>query len=153
MAGWLHIVLTSLWIVHLNAKGLYSDPIQTSEQTILWQTPEKSDVTPLETNPEVRYMKPLPKGTNENKSFLDTVRMPGTQWCGKGWRTDSFSKLGGYSAADRCCRQHDLGCQISIQAGQTKYGLTNYRFHTVMHCTCDDRFRSCLKMTHILFQV
>jgi len=27
--------------------------------------------------------------------------MPGTQWCGKGWRTDSFSKLGGYSAADR----------------------------------------------------
>merc|ERR1712243_284107 len=54
--------------------------------------------------------------------------------------------MGGYSGADRCCRHHDLGCPISIEPGQTKYGLTNVRIHTVMHCSCDERFRSCLKM-------
>ena len=46
----------------------------------------------------------------------------------------------------RCCRHHDLGCPISIEPGQTRYGLTNVRIHTVMHCSCDERFRSCLKM-------
>eukprot|EP00092_Neocalanus_flemingeri_P092349 GFUD01117218.1.p1 GENE.GFUD01117218.1~~GFUD01117218.1.p1 ORF type:complete len:137 (-),score=27.94 GFUD01117218.1:100-510(-) len=54
--------------------------------------------------------------------------------------------MGGYAGADRCCRHHDLGCPISIEPGQTRYGLTNVRIHTVMHCSCDQRFRSCLKM-------
>jgi len=86
------------------------------------------------------------KGTYDQKSALDSLRMPGTKWCGKGWRTDSFYQLGGYSSADRCCRQHDLGCTENIQPGEIKYGLLNARIHTVMHCSCDDRFRSCLKM-------
>ena len=73
-------------------------------------------------------------------------RMPGTNWCGKGSRADSAKAIGGYAGADRCCRHHDLGCPISIEAGQTRYGLTNLRIHTVMHCSCDERFRSCLKM-------
>jgi len=89
----------------------------------------------------------IPRGTNQQKSFLDSVRMPGTNWCGKGWRTDSFNKLGGFSTADRCCREHDMGCAVSIQPGQKKFGLLNVRFHTVMHCDCDDRFYSCLKMS------
>jgi len=114
----------------------------------LWKVPSSDidKVTEEEATPTVTP-KSAPRGTNEQKSIYDAVRMPGTQWCGKGWRTDSFYKLGGYSSTDRCCRQHDLGCSISIQPGETKYGLTNMRFHTVMHCTCDDRFRSCLKMT------
>ena len=56
------------------------------------------------------------------------------------------SMMGGYAGADRCCRQHDLGCPISIEPGATEWGLTNQRIHTVMHCSCDERFRSCLKM-------
>eukprot|EP00091_Calanus_sinicus_P015923 TRINITY_DN3499_c0_g1_i4.p1 TRINITY_DN3499_c0_g1~~TRINITY_DN3499_c0_g1_i4.p1 ORF type:complete len:131 (-),score=17.85 TRINITY_DN3499_c0_g1_i4:331-723(-) len=72
--------------------------------------------------------------------------MPGTNWCGKGWRADSAKSMGGYAGADRCCRHHDLGCPISIEPGQTRYSLTNVRIHTVMHCSCDERFRSCLKM-------
>ena len=86
------------------------------------------------------------KGTNKERSWKDAVRMPGTNWCGKGWRADQARSMGGYSGADRCCRQHDLGCPISIEPGMTKYGLTNVRFHTVMHCDCDERFSSCLKM-------
>ena len=78
--------------------------------------------------------------------FKDFYRMPGTQWCGKGWRVDSAKSMGGYAGADRCCRHHDLACPISIGPGQTLYGLTNVRIHTVMHCSCDERFRSCLQM-------
>ena len=88
----------------------------------------------------------LPKGTHQEAGTKDAIRMPGTSWCGKGWRVDSAKSMGGYSGADRCCRHHDLGCPISIEPGQTKYGLTNVRIHTVMHCSCDQRFRSCLKM-------
>merc|ERR1711936_309442 len=91
-------------------------------------------------------IKHIPKGTNIEKGPQDAIRMPGTAWCGKGWRADSAKSMGGYAGADRCCRHHDLGCPISIEPGQTKYGLTNVRIHTVMHCSCDERFRSCLKM-------
>ena len=27
------------------------------------------------------------------------------------------------------------------------HGLTNDRIHSVMHCSCDERFKSCLRMT------
>merc|ERR1719461_2517860 len=92
---------------------------------------------------ELRF---VPKGTNKEKNWEDAIRMPGTNWCGKGWRADHARSMGGYAGADRCCRQHDLGCSISIEPGTTQYGLTNQRIHTVMHCSCDERFRSCLKM-------
>jgi len=90
-----------------------------------------------------------PPGANEEKVFpKDLVRMPGTKWCGPGWRTDKAMKFGGYAASDRCCRHHDLVCPLSINPGETMYGLLNDKFHAVMHCSCDDRFRSCLKMVN-----
>merc|ERR1740131_769535 len=89
------------------------------------------------------------KGFNMEKNPLkDSVRMPGTFWCGKGFRTDAHQEMGGYTGTDRCCRQHDLGCPLSIEPDETKYGLHNTRFYTAMHCSCDERFRSCLKMAH-----
>jgi len=89
----------------------------------------------------------LPLGTNmEAAPVKDLVRMPGTKWCGIGWRTDTVQQFGGYAGTDRCCRHHDLACPIQIEPGETKHGLWNHRYHTVMHCSCDDRFRSCLKM-------
>jgi len=89
----------------------------------------------------------LALGTNmEAAPVKDMVRMPGTKWCGIGWRTDTVQQFGGYAGTDRCCRHHDLACPISIDPGETKHGLWNHRYHTVMHCSCDDRFRSCLKL-------
>merc|ERR1712130_989242 len=89
----------------------------------------------------------LPLGTNmEAAPVKDLVRMPGTKWCGIGWRADTVQQFGGYAGTDRCCRHHDLACPIQIEPGETKHGLWNHRYHTVMHCSCDDRFRSCLKM-------
>jgi len=88
----------------------------------------------------------LAKGTNKQPGMVDVGRMPGTNWCGKGWRADSPVDMGGYTGADRCCRHHDLGCPLSIEPSETKWGLTNVRPHTVMHCSCDERFRNCLKL-------
>jgi len=132
---------------------LWRSPIRAENQQssanhlITYSNQQNSDEGETHSDWEKPKPKHVPKGTSQDKSLLDSLRMPGTHWCGKGWRTDSFYKLGGYSSADRCCRQHDLGCPISIQPGETKFGLTNIRVHTVMHCTCDDRFRSCLKMS------
>merc|ERR1711934_397586 len=33
-----------------------------------------------------------------------------------------------------------------IEPSETKWGLSNVRPHTVMHCSCDERFRNCLKV-------
>merc|ERR1712198_503008 len=73
------------------------------------------------------------KGTNIEPGIKDSIRMPGTQWCGKGWRVDAAVSMGGYAGADRCCRHHDLACPISIESGKTKYGLTNGR--SIQSCT------------------
>nr|CAH0106101.1 unnamed protein product [Daphnia galeata] len=74
--------------------------------------------------------------------------VPHTKWCGKGNRADGPSHLGGFAAADRCCRQHDNQCPQHILAWSEKFGLYNSRPYTAMHCTCDDRFRSCLKQAN-----
>ena len=98
-------------------------------------------------NIEKQILRHLPKGAIRDKgAWRDALLMQGTQWCGQGWRAGSVLELGGYAGADRCCRHHDLGCPLSISPGVTEYGLTNTRFHDVMHCSCDERFRSCLKM-------
>lgn len=70
---------------------------------------------------------------------------PGTNWCGVGTSSDGFNELGWNAASDRCCRQHDH-CPYTIERFATKYNLFNYRFHTLSHCECDERFRTCLKM-------
>ena len=41
----------------------------------------------------------------ERRSLGETfVRMPGTNWCGGGWRAKSFNHLGAYGPSDKCCR-------------------------------------------------
>jgi len=122
-----------------------SEPVNTSQIRTEDETLKGGKVIELQTN--AGLLKELPKGTNLEPSVNDVIRMSGTRWCGQGWRADSAKSMGGYSGADRCCRHHDLGCPDSIDPGQTKYGLTNRRISTLMHCSCDERFRSCLKMT------
>ena len=42
----------------------------------------------------------VPKGLNKDKSWKDALLMPGTNWCGKGWRADNPADIGGYAGAD-----------------------------------------------------
>ena len=44
----------------------------------------------------------LALGTNKEAAPVkDLVRMPGTKWCGIGWRTDTVQQFGGYAGTDR----------------------------------------------------
>ncbi|XP_021708995.1 uncharacterized protein LOC5571127 isoform X2 [Aedes aegypti] len=81
------------------------------------------------------------------RDLSNMLRVPGTKWCGKGWSARNYVEMGGLSKADRCCRQHDLSCPFWILGFETKYGVFNWRVNTLMHCSCDERFRTCLKMS------
>lgn len=63
--------------------------------------------------------------------------------CGPGNTASSYDDLGKYKDADMCCRDHDH-CD-NIEAGQTKYNLTNRDMFTVLDCDCDNKFRDCLR--------
>ncbi|XP_048370612.1 group 3 secretory phospholipase A2 [Sphaerodactylus townsendi] len=69
--------------------------------------------------------------------------VPGTLWCGAGNSAGNVSELGVFQGPDVCCREHDQ-CENQIDALGYKYGMRNYRFHTISHCDCDARFRECL---------
>ncbi|XP_026750602.2 uncharacterized protein LOC113511186 [Galleria mellonella] len=85
-------------------------------------------------------------------AFKDRVQAiyPGTVWCGDGHSATARSgDLGLFFFTDTCCRQHDA-CKIYIKAGETKYGLTNTGLFTRSHCSCDVKFRECLRRTNSL---
>ncbi|KAL0861223.1 hypothetical protein ABMA27_008790 [Loxostege sticticalis] len=85
-------------------------------------------------------------------AFKDRVQAiyPGTVWCGDGHSATARSgELGLFFFTDTCCRQHDA-CKIYIRAGETKYGLTNTGLFTRSHCSCDAKFRECLRRTNSL---
>ena len=76
---------------------------------------------------------------SSNSQMKQAAIFPGTNWCGKGTIANEYSKLGSFGGADKCCRQHDLGCPAYIKSGQEDYGLYNYKLWTLNHCTCDER--------------
>ncbi|XP_037032405.1 uncharacterized protein LOC119071570 isoform X2 [Bradysia coprophila] len=81
----------------------------------------------------------------KKRSLSDWLIAPNTKWCGRGQSAGRYNELGGASKADKCCRRHDH-CRMNIQAMSTKWHLFNYRPFTISHCSCDMRFRTCLKM-------
>ncbi|XP_051156115.1 uncharacterized protein LOC127278428 [Leptopilina boulardi] len=83
---------------------------------------------------------------NHNRSRRDLFLIPGTKWCGKGYSATKYTSLGGFGTADSCCRKHDTSCPFWIPAFESRYGLYNWGVSTMMHCACDERFRTCLKM-------
>ncbi|XP_041349230.1 group 3 secretory phospholipase A2-like [Gigantopelta aegis] len=96
------------------------------------------------------------RGTNESisKTRLRVKRdllsgwfiFPGTKWCGDGDIAESYDDLGYDIGTDSCCRKHD-NCKYIIERFTWKYNLFNYRFTTMSHCECDNRFRKCLKQS------
>ncbi|KAJ8946341.1 hypothetical protein NQ318_004231 [Aromia moschata] len=79
------------------------------------------------------------------RDISELFRIPGTKWCGKGYSAEKYTRLGGFSKTDRCCRRHDLSCPFWIGGFETKYGLFNWRVNTLMHCNCDERINMCKK--------
>uniref|UniRef100_A0A1W7R9X4 Phospholipase A2 n=1 Tax=Hadrurus spadix TaxID=141984 RepID=A0A1W7R9X4_9SCOR len=78
---------------------------------------------------------------------LETERFfiyKGTKWCGPGNIAENEFDLG-ILEADKCCYVHDH-CD-SIAAGETKYGLVNNGYYTLLNCDCEESFDRCLKTT------
>ncbi|XP_059187443.1 uncharacterized protein proca1 [Centropristis striata] len=69
---------------------------------------------------------------------------PGTLWCGAGNMADSYDQLGEFADTDSCCRIHDH-CPHVIHAFSSKYGHTNFKWHSLCHCACDTALRDCLR--------
>uniref|UniRef100_A0A3P8W3U9 Protein interacting with cyclin A1 n=1 Tax=Cynoglossus semilaevis TaxID=244447 RepID=A0A3P8W3U9_CYNSE len=65
---------------------------------------------------------------------------PGTLWCGAGNMADDYDQL----ETDSCCRTHDH-CPHVIHAFSSKYGHTNFKWHSICHCDCDKALRACLR--------
>ncbi|CAJ1065166.1 uncharacterized protein proca1 [Xyrichtys novacula] len=69
---------------------------------------------------------------------------PGTLWCGAGNMADHYEQLGEFAETDSCCRVHDH-CPHVIHAFSSKYGHTNFKWHSICHCDCDTALRDCLR--------
>ncbi|XP_054650282.1 uncharacterized protein proca1 [Dunckerocampus dactyliophorus] len=69
---------------------------------------------------------------------------PGTLWCGAGNMADHYEQLGEFEETDSCCRTHDH-CPHVIHAFSTKYGYTNFKWHSICHCDCDEALKDCLR--------
>ncbi|KAB5550170.1 hypothetical protein PHYPO_G00050750 [Pangasianodon hypophthalmus] len=69
---------------------------------------------------------------------------PGTLWCGAGNIADSYDQLGEFAETDKCCRTHDH-CPHIIHAFSSKYGFTNFKWHSISHCDCDNAMKQCLR--------
>lgn len=86
--------------------------------------------------------------SRKRRGFDDWLIAPHTRWCGRGNNANNnYNQLGGASDADRCCRRHDH-CPVFISAFSNRYEIFNYRPYTLSHCSCDRRFRACLKMNN-----
>ncbi|KAM6933306.1 uncharacterized protein proca1 [Xenentodon cancila] len=69
---------------------------------------------------------------------------PGTLWCGAGNMADDYSQLGEFGDTDSCCRTHDH-CPQVIHAFSSNYGYTNFKWHSICHCDCDNALKACLR--------
>lgn len=86
--------------------------------------------------------------SRKRRGFDDWLIAPHTRWCGRGnTANNNYNQLGGATDADRCCRRHDH-CPVFISAFSSRYELFNYRPYTLSHCSCDRRFRACLKLNN-----
>ncbi|KAF5908224.1 uncharacterized protein DAT39_002093, partial [Clarias magur] len=49
-----------------------------------------------------------------------------------------------FAETDKCCRTHDH-CPHVIHAFTSKYGFTNFKWHSISHCDCDNAMKQCLR--------
>uniref|UniRef100_A0A224XBL2 Putative Phospholipase A2 n=1 Tax=Megacormus gertschi TaxID=1843536 RepID=A0A224XBL2_9SCOR len=66
----------------------------------------------------------------------------GTKWCGIGNIAENESDLGPLEV-DKCCWTHDH-CD-NIASSESKYGLENNYYYTLLNCDCEEAFDKCLQ--------
>ncbi|KAK7156215.1 hypothetical protein R3I94_006332 [Phoxinus phoxinus] len=91
-----------------------------------------------------------PNSDGANKKKTRTKRgftYPGTLWCGAGNIADHYEQLGEFEETDKCCRVHDH-CPYIIHAFSSNYGYTNFKWHSLSHCDCDNALKECLRLVN-----
>ncbi|CAG5125093.1 unnamed protein product [Candidula unifasciata] len=96
-------------------------------------------------------------GRSKRDLLTGWMIFPGTKWCGDGDISEHKRDMGYHSELDTCCRRHDL-CPLVIPRLSWKYGIFNYRLHTLSHCRCDRKLRKCLQassspLAHLIGQI
>lgn len=106
---------------------------------------------------------------------------PGTLWCGAGNTADNYDQLGGlyafnifelvnliwlcnnynnsdllvagdFAETDSCCRIHDH-CPHVIHSFSANYGHTNFKWHSICHCDCDNAWVKYITLTFMCLNV
>ena len=87
-----------------------------------------------------RSTEPIKKSRSKRSAFdfNSVLIFPGTKWCGKGDLAECYDDLGPDQELDVCCRDHDC-CPYMIPPFSSRFNLFNYRFHSLIHCDCDNR--------------
>ncbi|KAA0701844.1 Group 3 secretory phospholipase A2 [Triplophysa tibetana] len=95
-----------------------------------------------------------PKEGNSDAADINTLRRskrgftyPGTLWCGAGNIAAHYDQLGEFAETDKCCRVHDH-CPYVIHAFSSNYGYTNFKWHSLSHCDCDNALKECLRLVN-----
>ncbi|XP_073674322.1 uncharacterized protein proca1 [Garra rufa] len=92
-----------------------------------------------------RNSKPNSEAANNKKTRTKRgFTYPGTLWCGAGNIADHYDQLGEFEETDKCCRVHDH-CPYVIHAFSSNYGYTNFKWHSLSHCDCDNTLKECLR--------
>ena len=122
-----------------------TDPNKFAElNSVLPNMQGSSDKKDYQTAPENNLSKrstaPLKRKRSKRATMdLSSVLIfPGTKWCGKGDLAQCYEDLGDDQDLDMCCRDHDC-CPFVIHPFTTGFNLFNYRFHSLLHCDCDQR--------------
>lgn len=120
-----------------------TDPEKMSEFNILLSS-QNPDLTQNAQTSDHNIMKrstdPLKRKRSKRAAFdfSSVLIFPGTKWCGKGDLAKCYEDLGDDQELDACCRDHDC-CPFVIPPFSKKLGIFNYRFHSLLHCDCDQR--------------
>lgn len=119
---------------------LYNIPNAPTRDTGTRDTESRGMETAQEHNLSKRSTAPLkqPRSKRSSLDFNSVLIFPGTKWCGKGDLAQCYDDLGDDLELDMCCRDHDC-CPFVIPPFATGFNLFNYRFHSLLHCDCDQR--------------
>lgn len=123
--------------------------MQTNAYNTDYSNSEKFNVVPSSTGYDTgiykhklskRSTEPLKKSRSKRSSFdfNSVLIFPGTKWCGKGDLAECYDDLGPDQELDVCCRDHDC-CPYMIPPFTSRFNMFNYRFHSLIHCDCDNR--------------
>ncbi|XP_057684994.1 uncharacterized protein LOC130911202 [Corythoichthys intestinalis] len=131
------------WLVLVVLSYLDREAVRAAVRSPVEERGSEQDVLPFMAKEEAKK-----RGSEEMlRRAKRGFTYPGTLWCGPGNMADHYDQLGKFKKTDSCCRTHD-NCPHVIHAFSTKYGYTNFKFHSICHCDCDEALKNCLRQVN-----